>query len=104
MNIVGYWSVSNLILSYRLNLTPAPRDSPFNIPVKRRRVDGDFEGDESNASLTGASYSSSRTRFAYRVSSTARGPVEFFKEQDTHGKWIKIHNSSNDVRLTCDLK
>uniref|UniRef100_A0A094ZM56 Lamin Dm0 n=1 Tax=Schistosoma haematobium TaxID=6185 RepID=A0A094ZM56_SCHHA len=80
----------------RLNLTPAPRDSPFNIPVKRRRVDGDFEGDESNASLTGASYSSSRTRFAYRVSSTARGPVEFFKEQDTHGKWIKIHNSSND--------
>ncbi|CAH8516038.1 unnamed protein product [Heterobilharzia americana] len=80
----------------RLNLTPATRDSPFNIQLgKRRRTDADFDGDDSVANLTGTGYSS-RSRFAYRVSSTARGPVEFFKEQDTHGKWIKIHNSSTD--------
>ncbi|CAH8493845.1 unnamed protein product [Schistosoma turkestanicum] len=78
----------------RLNLTPAPRDSPFNIPVKRRRMDGDFESDESSVNLTG--YSSSRTKFAYKVSLNAHGPVEFFKEQDTHGKWIKIHNTSTE--------
>ncbi|TNN17314.1 Lamin-B2 isoform 2 [Schistosoma japonicum] len=81
----------------RLNLTPASRDSPFNIhTVKRRRIDGDYDGDDSTVNLTGSSYSSSRSRFAYRVSSTARGPVEFFKEQDIHGKWIKIYNSSTE--------
>nr|CAH8819473.1 unnamed protein product [Trichobilharzia regenti] len=82
----------------RLNLTPAPRDSPFNIQPgsKRRRTDADFDGDESAANLTGTSFTPSRSRFAYRVACTAHGPVEFFKEQDSHGKWIKIHNTSTD--------
>ncbi|CAH8845515.1 unnamed protein product [Trichobilharzia szidati] len=82
----------------RLNLTPAPRDSPFNIQPgsKRRRTEADYDGDESSAMLTGTSFMPSRSRFAYRVSCTTHGPLEFFKEQDSHGKWIKIHNTSTD--------
>ncbi|KER19910.1 hypothetical protein T265_11423 [Opisthorchis viverrini] len=79
----------------RLNLQPLSRESPFNVqPGKRRRMDDGLEGEETG--LTGASFISSKSRYAYRVSSTASGPVEFFKEQDTQGKWVKLNNTSTE--------
>ncbi|CAL8093299.1 unnamed protein product [Calicophoron daubneyi] len=86
----------------RLNIQPQTRDSPFNIQPgnKRRRVEDGFEVEETEGTLTGTPYNVSKARYAYRVSSTASGPVEFFKEQDTQGKWVKIHNpSTEDVSL-----
>ncbi|TPP59871.1 Lamin [Fasciola gigantica] len=79
----------------RLNIQPQVRDSPFNITGgKRKRMDEDFDGEE--AVLTGSSYTPAKARYAYRVSSTTSGPVEFYKEQDTQGKWVKLINTSNE--------
>ncbi|KAF5398989.1 Lamin [Paragonimus heterotremus] len=79
----------------RLNIEPKARDSPFNFQSgKRRRMDDGVEGEDTN--LTGVSFIHSKARYAYRVSSTATGPVEFFKEQDTQGKWVKLVNTSAD--------
>ncbi|CAH8478244.1 unnamed protein product [Dicrocoelium dendriticum] len=79
----------------RLNIQTQSRDSPFNIqPTKRRRLEDGTENDEGG--LTGSGFISSKARYAYRVSSTSSGPVEFFKEQDTQGKWVKLNNTSTD--------
>lgn len=59
------------------------------------RMDEDFDSED--AALTGSAFTPAKARYAYRVSSTTSGPMEFYKEQDTQGKWVKLTNTSNEV-------
>lgn len=72
----------------RLNIQPQVKESPASAPgTKRRRPDDGFDSD-----FTGAS----KSRYAYRVSSTSSGSVEFCKEQDTQWKCVKFSNTSTE--------
>ncbi|KAL5965251.1 Lamin-B2, partial [Taenia solium] len=71
----------------RLNLTSPKRASPFGgvyLGAKRRRFDSgdDLEDDSSSCG----------SQFAFRVSTSAVGDVEFTADQDGSGRWIKLIN------------
>uniref|UniRef100_A0A5K3FQP5 Lamin n=1 Tax=Mesocestoides corti TaxID=53468 RepID=A0A5K3FQP5_MESCO len=81
----------------RLNLASPPRPSAFGsggIVGKKRRLDS---GDEMVADELGGPCSS---RFAFRVSTSAIGDIEFTADQDGSGKWVKLTNASKrDVNI-----
>ena len=59
--------------------------------IKRRRLDsGDGVDDD---------LGSSGSQFAFRVSTSAVGGVEFTADQDGSGKWVKLINVAKDVRI-----
>nr|CDS17014.1 lamin [Echinococcus granulosus] len=75
----------------RLNLTSPKRASPFSgayMGTKRRRLDSGDEV-EDDSGLYGS-------QFAFRVSTSAIGDIEFTADQDGSGRWIKLINVAKD--------
>ncbi|VDM32472.1 unnamed protein product [Hydatigera taeniaeformis] len=79
----------------RLNLTSPKRTSPFSgtyMGVKRRRLDSGDELDDDSSSCG--------SQFAFRVSTSAVGDIEFTADQDGSGKWIKLINvAKQDINI-----
>ena len=57
--------------------------------VKRRRLES---GDVDDLAPTGS-------QFAFRVSTSSVGDVEFTADQDGSGKWVKLTNVAKHVRI-----